>query len=194
LRRTTLPVLLLAALAPAAITSPALADPNGGATPHHFDPGQVGAESAPPDTVDPTPNGPTAGAATLQHGVAQAPSGAPRAVQLAIEAANHLRHKPYIWGGGHGSWSARGYDCSGAVSYVLHAAGLLDSPEVSGTLARWGQKGSGDWISVYANSGHAYMVIAGLRFDTSGPGQSGPRWRPQSRSAHGYHVRHAAGL
>jgi cell wall-associated NlpC family hydrolase len=185
--------LLLAALALAAAASPALADSNGGAVPSYFDPGQVGGESPPPDTVDPAP-APTAGAATLERGVAQAPAGAPRSVELAIQAANHLRHKPYVWGGGHASWQARGYDCSGAVSYVLHAAGLLDSPEVSGTLARWGEKGEGKWISVYANSGHAFMVIAGLHFDTSGPGQTGPRWRAQSRSSRGYHVRHAPGL
>jgi cell wall-associated NlpC family hydrolase len=192
LRRTTLPASLLAALALAATASTALADSNGGTVPFYFDPGQVGSESAPPDTVD--PSGPTAGAATLSRGVAQAPSNAPQSVKLAIQAANHLRHKPYVWGGGHASWRASGYDCSGAVSYVLHAAGLLDSPEVSGALAHWGEKGEGNWITVYANRGHAFMVIAGLRFDTSGAGQSGPRWRPESRSTRGYHVRHAPGF
>ena len=126
--------------------------------------------------------------------MATAPADAPQAVQLAIQAANHLRHKPYVWGGGHRSWRARGYDCSGAVSYVLHAAGLLDGPQDSGTLAHWGSRGEGDWITVYANRGHAFMVIAGLRFDTSGPGQSGPRWRGELRSSGGYHLRHAAGL
>jgi hypothetical protein len=80
------------------------------------------------------------------------------------------------------------------VSYVLHAAGLLDSPLVSGALASWGEKGAGRWISVYANRGHAFIVIAGLRFDTSGSGQSGPRWRGESRWLRGFHVRHPAGL
>jgi hypothetical protein len=166
-----------ALIAVATGAAPALADSNGGASPH--------------DLGTPAP---VADAATLDHGVATAPAGAPETVQVAIHAANHIRHKPYVWGGGHGSWRSRGYDCSGAVSYVLHAAGLLDTPEDSGTLAHWGSKGKGGWITVYANGGHAYMVIAGLRFDTSGPGQSGPRWRGRQRSAHGYHVRHAAGL
>jgi hypothetical protein len=132
--------------------------------------------------------------AVLHGGVAVAPSDAPEAVKLAIAAANRIRHKPYVWGGGHGSFRARGYDCSGSVSYVLHAAGLLSFPEVSGALAHWGVKGEGRWITVYANAGHAFMIIAGLRFDTSGGGQSGPRWRPESRWLRGFHRRHPAGL
>jgi cell wall-associated NlpC family hydrolase len=195
LRRFTLPALLAAALLSAAATT-AHADTNGGVQPTSFDPGQIGAAIPPPaDTVDQTdPDSPIADAATLHRGVALAPSDAPQAVKAAIAAANHIRHKPYVWGGGHGSWQARGYDCSGAVSYVLHAAGLLDSPRVSGDLESWGSKGEGRWITVYANGGHAYMVIAGLRFDTSGEGQSGPRWRDESRSSRGYRVRHAGGL
>jgi cell wall-associated NlpC family hydrolase len=188
LRRFTLAALLAAAFLPAAA---AHADTNGGALPTSFDPGQLGAAIPPPaDTVD----APVADAATLHGGVARAPSDAPQAVQAAIAAANRIRHTPYVWGGGHGSWTARGYDCSGAVSYVLHAAGLLDSPRDSGGLESWGAKGEGDWITVYANSGHAYMVIAGLRFDTSGAGESGPRWRGDSRSSRGYRVRHASGF
>jgi cell wall-associated NlpC family hydrolase len=196
LRRFTLPVLLAAAFLPAATAYAVPADSNGGALPSTFDPGQLGAAIPPPaDTVDPpADDSPVADAATLDNGVAEAPADAPRAVKAAIEAANRIRHKPYVWGGGHGSFRAAGYDCSGSVSYVLHAAGLLDSPRVSGALESWGAKGKGDWISVYANGGHAYMVIAGLRFDTSGPGQSGPRWRGESRSPRGYRVRHARGL
>jgi cell wall-associated NlpC family hydrolase len=198
LRRTTLPALLLAALLPAAAASSALAEPNGGAaptSPNYFDPGQLGgAIPPPPDTVGDEDSGPVASTATLHGGVAEAPAGAPSAVKEAIDAANQIRHKPYVWGGGHGSFKARGYDCSGSVSYVLHAAGLIDSPEVSGALESWGTKGRGDWITVYANSGHAYMVIAGLRFDTSGAGGSGPRWRSEGRSPRGYRVRHARGL
>jgi len=191
LRRFTLPVLLAAAFLPAAPASARPADYNGGALPTSFDPGQLGAAIPPPaDTVD----APVADVATLDHGAARAPADAPQAVKEAIDAANRIRHKPYVWGGGHGSFQASGYDCSGSVSYVLHAAGLLDSPRVSGALESWGTKGRGDWISVYANGGHAYMVIAGLRFDTSGSGQSGPRWRDESRSARGYRVRHARGL
>ena len=151
----------------------------------------------PPDTVDPqvpaqAPQ--TAHVAVLSHGVAHAPAGAPAAVVAAIAAANRIRHRPYIWGGGHASFRARGYDCSGSVSYVLHAAGLLSFPEVSGALAHWGAKGEGKWITVYANRGHAFMIIAGLRFDTSGAGQSGPRWRPEPRWVRGFHRRHPAGL
>jgi cell wall-associated NlpC family hydrolase len=194
LRRFTLPVLLAAAFLPAAPAAAASADGNGGALPSSFDPGQLGAAIPPPaDTVDQS-NGPVADAATLHRGVAKAPADAPEAVKDAIKAANRIRHKPYVWGGGHGSWKAAGYDCSGSVSYVLHAAGLLGSPETSGALESWGAKGHGDWITVYANSGHTYMVIAGLRFDTSGPGQSGPRWRSENRSPRGYRVRHARGL
>jgi cell wall-associated NlpC family hydrolase len=197
LRRFTLPALLAAAFLPAALpaSAPAApADSNGGALPTSFDPGQLGAAIPPPaNTVDQT-DSPVAGAATLHGGTAEAPADAPQAVKAAIAAANHIRHKPYVWGGGHGSWKAAGYDCSGSVSYVLHAAGLLDSPRVSGALESWGAKGRGNWISVYANGGHAYMVIAGLRFDTSGPGQSGPRWRSENRSPRGYRVRHARGL
>ncbi|HEY0317017.1 MAG TPA: hypothetical protein VGC49_01850 [Solirubrobacterales bacterium] len=95
-----------------------------------------------------------------------------------IAAANRLRNKPYVWGGGHTSWSSRGYDCSGAVSYALHAAGLLDVTMVSGQLERWGEGGSGRWITVYANAEHVFMEVAGLRFDTrDNPApQTGPRW------------------
>lgn len=102
--------------------------------------------------------------------------------------------KPYIYGGGHGRFEDKGYDCSGSVSYALHGAGLLERPRDSTGLESWGADGEGAWISVYANTGHAYMVIAGLRFDTSGDGGSGPRWRPASRSGSGFVVRHPAGL
>ena len=96
----------------------------------------------------------------------------------AIQAANRIHRKTYIWGGGHLSFKARGYDCSGAVSYVLHAAGVLSSPLVSGQLAFWGVPGPGAWITVFANKVHTYMYIAGLRYDTSPRGETvrpGPR-------------------
>jgi hypothetical protein len=130
------------------------------------------------------------------NGVAYAPSKAPGAVTRAVWAANQLRKKPYKWGGGHRGWKDSGYDCSGAVSYVLHAAGLLASPQVSGTLARYGKSGRGRWISIYANNGHVFMVIAGMRFDTSpyGWGARGPRWRITARPAGGFKVRHPAGF
>jgi hypothetical protein len=116
--------------------------------------------------------------AELIEGQAFAPANAPAAVKVAIAAANRIDNRPYVWGGGHLSWASRGYDCSGAVGYVLHAAGLLDQTMVSGQLASWGESGVGRWISVYANAEHVYMVIAGLRFDTRDdlPGVSGPRW------------------
>jgi cell wall-associated NlpC family hydrolase len=129
-----------------------------------------------------------------KHGLAHPPIGAPDSVKKAIWAGNTIQNKPYKWGGGHGTWKDRGYDCSGTVSYVLHAAGLLQSPLVSGAFARWGEKGPGRWVSIYANSGHAYVYLAGLRLDTSGVGESGPRWRSEPRSGQGFRVRHPRGL
>jgi cell wall-associated NlpC family hydrolase len=116
--------------------------------------------------------------ASLVDGQAVAPPGAPSAVKQVIAAANQIRHRPYVWGGGHASWLSRGYDCSGAVSYALHGGALLDVTMVSGQLAHWGEAGPGKWITVYANAQHVFMVVAGLRFDTrSDPaGVSGPRW------------------
>ena len=113
----------------------------------------------------------------------------------AIAAANRITRKPYRWGGGHGRWEDAGYDCSGTVSYVLHHAGLLDAARDSTGLMRFGRRGAGRWITVYAHGSHAYMVIAGLRFDTSGRGEEGPRWRPERRSApSGFAARHPSRL
>lgn len=123
-----------------------------------------------------------------------APPGAPPAVQAAIAAANQITSAPYRYGGGHGRFEDDAYDCSGAVSYALHGAELLDTPEDSSQLMRYGDAGPGTWITVYARGSHAYVVIAGLRFDTSGSGQKGPRWRPEPRSGRGYAVRHPVGL
>ncbi len=130
-----------------------------------------------------------------KSGRAIAPRGAPQAVVNAIAAGNAIHKRPYVWGGGHASFESWGYDCSGAVSYVLHAAGLLPSPLVSGSLMSWGVRGKGRWITVMANRSHTYMVIAGLRFDTSsyGSGGSGPRWRWTKRKPRGFAVRHAPG-
>jgi hypothetical protein len=122
------------------------------------------------------------------------PAGAPEQVVAAIQAANRITRKPYKWGGGHGRWRDSGYDCSGTVSYVLHAAGLLDTAHDSTGLMSYGERGKGGWITVYANAGHAYIEIAGLRFDTSGRGEEGPRWRLEPRSARGYVKRHPAEL
>jgi peptidoglycan hydrolase-like protein with peptidoglycan-binding domain len=137
---------------------------------------------------------PVTAALSLDGRTAVAPAGAPPAVQAAIAAANRITSTPYRYGGGHRSFEDDAYDCSGAVSYALHGAGLLDTPEDSSQLMGYGDPGPGTWITVYARGSHAYVVIAGLRFDTSGSGEKGPRWRPAARSGHGYEVRHPDGL
>jgi hypothetical protein len=101
---------------------------------------------------------------------------------------------PYKYGGGHGQWEDSGYDCSGSVSYALHGAGLLDQALPSGNFMSWGDKGPGQWVTLYANQGHMYMIVAGLRFDTSGRQQDGTRWHASSRSSSGYTVVHPPGL
>jgi peptidoglycan hydrolase-like protein with peptidoglycan-binding domain len=137
-------------------------------------------------------------------GTATAPSDAPAAVQRMVAAANQIIDKPYASGGGHGSWNDSAYDCSGAVSYVLHGAGMLSSPEDSSALESYGQQGAGHWVTIYANAGHTWIVIAGRAFDTANyggpnvPSGSGPRWRsdPTGNLADGgsYSERHPAGL
>jgi hypothetical protein len=122
------------------------------------------------------------------------PVDAPDAVKNTIYAANRITRKPYRYGGGHRSFRDRGYDCSGSVSYALHGGGILVSPLDSSSFLRWGLPGKGAWLTVYTNPGHAYLVIAGLRFDTSGPGERGPRWRPPSRSTRGFRARHPIDL
>ena len=123
-----------------------------------------------------------------------APESAPQPVKDAIAAANKITDKPYRYGGGHSDFEDSGYDCSGGVSYALHGADVLDRPLDSSGLMSWGESGEGEWITVYANSGHTYVMIAGLRFDTSGEGEEGPRWRKEARSVRGYTVRHPKGL
>jgi peptidoglycan hydrolase CwlO-like protein len=137
-----------------------------------------------------------AGHATIDSsGDAIPPSNAPLAVRGAIEAANQIDDLPYIWGGGHGSFSASGYDCSGAVSYMLHGGGFLSSPLDSTGLEVWGESGGGNWITVFANSGHAWAYVAGLRWDTGGPGGgNGPRWSTVMRDdTSSFVARHPAG-
>jgi hypothetical protein len=152
-----------------------------------------------PGSIENLPVAPAGVATLLPSGKAIAPPDAPYAVQAAIRGANRIRKRPYIWGGGHRRWKSKGYDCSGAVSYALHAAGLIDAPLVSGSLARsWGTPGIGRWITVYANKAHTFMVIAGLRYDTSAVGESlnqgsGPRWRVNQRSGTGYAARYYPG-
>ena len=118
----------------------------------------------------------------------------PAAVGNAIAAADRIAGHPYRYGGGHRSFSDSGYDCSGSVSYVLHGAGRLGSPLDSRRLMTYGEPGPGRWITVYANPGHAFMVINGRRYDTTGRSSSGSRWQPENRSTAGYAVRHPPGL
>jgi hypothetical protein len=133
--------------------------------------------------------------AKLAHGKAIAPADAPKQVQRVIAAANKIRNKPYKWGGGHGQWHDRGYDCSGAVSYALHGGRLLKAPLDSTGLSHYGDRGTGSWISVYGNPSHAYMIVAGLRFDTSMTPGNGPGWSKSKRSTSGkFKVRHPKGF
>jgi hypothetical protein len=162
---------------------------------------QTGGSTAPSDPTVPPSSGVPGQATLLADGTAVAPPDAPRAVRKAINAGNRIHTLPYKWGGGHAKWADTGYDCSGAVSYVLHAAGLLKkTPLASGPLARsWGAPGTGQWITVYANKGHTYAVIAGLRWDTSAIGESvrngtGPRWRSTQRSPVGYTAKYYPGF
>lgn len=135
--------------------------------------------------------------AVLRNGIAYAPSRAPQNVKNAIWAANNLRRKPYIWGGGHGSFYDHGYDCSGSVSYALHGAGVLPAPLPSSDLMRYGERGRGRWITVYSRPGHTFAMIAGLRFDTTDLGRGGdvgPRWYVDGRDTRGFVARHPAGF
>jgi peptidoglycan hydrolase-like protein with peptidoglycan-binding domain len=132
--------------------------------------------------------------ATLNgDGTASAPQGAPAAVAQIIQAGNQIASAPYAYGGGHNDgFTDTGYDCSGSVSYALHGAGLLKAPLDSGEFTSWGAPGPGQWVTIYANEGHVYMVVAGLRFDTSGADPS--RWQSDARSSSGYTVVHPPGL
>lgn len=133
-------------------------------------------------------------AKVMPSGLAAAPADAPEAVKAIIAAGNEIATKPYRYGGGHGRWKDTGYDCSGSVSYALHGAGLLEQSMPSGGFMNWAQKGRGKWVTIYAHGGHMYMVVAGLRFDTSGAKEAGTRWQTDMRSTRGYAVRHPAGL
>jgi cell wall-associated NlpC family hydrolase len=137
---------------------------------------------------------PTEKATLTEDGLAVAPASAPPEVHSVIAAGNKIAKKPYKYGGGHGSFHDTGYDCSGSVSYALHGADLVDSPLDSSGFETWGEHGRGTWITVRANSGHAYMIVAGLRFDTSGLHDRGTRWTRKMRSPRGYTGRHPAGL
>jgi hypothetical protein len=162
--------------------------PTGGA-------GMGGPSPSPSTPAHPTVPG---DAAKIVNGLAYAPADAPVQVQKAIWAGDAIRHKPYVYGGGHGNWKDAGYDCSGSVSYILHAAGLIKTSMDSGDFETWGVRGLGHWITVYTNPGHAFVQIAGIRLDTSAeqdphpPAGSGPRWRPLMKRTSGFQPRHPA--
>ena len=136
--------------------------------------------------------------ARLHHGQAAAPKKAPVPVKRAIWAANHLESKPYRYGGGHKSFEDCGYDCSGTVSYALGAAGLISEPMSSTEFRRYGKRGRGKWITIYAREGHTFAVIAGLRLDTTPwdnyTGRWAPRWQTTDREPRGFEARHPVGL
>ena len=138
--------------------------------------------------------GPVTKATLSADGRAVAPASAPVEVQEIIAAGNTIARKPYKYGGGHGRWTDSGYDCSGSVSYVLHAAGLLDTPLASGGLMSFGKPGRGQWVTIRANAGHVYLIVAGLRFDTSARKAGTSRWTAGMRSPGGYVGRHPQGL
>jgi cell wall-associated NlpC family hydrolase len=135
--------------------------------------------------------------AILRNGIAYAPSHAPQSVKNAIWAVNTIRHKPYVWGGGHGSFYDNGYDCSGTVSFALHYAGALAAPLPSSDLLRYGERGRGRWITIYSRPGHTFAMVAGLRLDTTDfryGGNEGPRWHVDMRDTRGFAARHPAGM
>jgi cell wall-associated NlpC family hydrolase len=182
--------------AAAAAAAAALASALAFATPSAAATATAAADQAtPPNQAAQQPSAAPVHAASLERGLAVAPTEAPTQVQQMISAANRIARKPYVWGGGHASWRARGYDCSGSVSYILHAAGVLTRPLVSGQFAHFGQRGPGRWVTIYANATHVWMVIAGLRFDN---GHAVPRgtshWTSTPRSARGFKIRHIFGL
>jgi hypothetical protein len=140
---------------------------------------------------------PSGARAKLVNGLAVAPASAPAKVRRAIEAANRIvKGRSYCLGGGHSRWQSRCYDCSGSVSYALGKPGarVLKAPMPSGSFMNWGRRGKGQWITTYANSGHIYAVIAGLRLDTSMTDGDGPGWSKDMRASGGFRVRHPAGL
>ncbi len=166
---------------------------SGGAGAIALPPPDTGGDSTPPAIPLPTTPLPTA-QISADGRTAIPPVSAPDQVKNAIYAANQITRKPYRYGGGHRSFNDRGYDCSGSVSYALRGGGLLTSPLHSTAFMKWGLPGRGLWITVYTNPGHAYLVIAGARFDTSGPGERGPRWRKTARSSRSYVARHPNGF
>ncbi|HXF31000.1 MAG TPA: hypothetical protein VN522_05715 [Solirubrobacterales bacterium] len=163
---------------------PASAGTNGTTVPHHGG-GRLFAHT----------RGASGSTAILLTGIALAPPDAPEAVQKVINNANMIVGRPYVWGGGHASFYSYGYDCSGSVSFALFGGGLIPEPLTSGALEGWGEAGPGKWITVYANAGHTFMEIAGLRWDTVGDARgTGPRWHLMPTDTSGFVARHPPGL
>jgi cell wall-associated NlpC family hydrolase len=189
---------------------PKVVEPVAGASGDTAEPAPEPAQQAPP-TAAPKPRGAasrgdvelsrpsTAGdgirqATALPNGIALPPLEAPEAVRQMIEAGNVIARSPYLWGGGHGKWVDKGYDCSGSVSFVLASAGYLEAPLASGPLMSWGAPGRGKWVTIYSHQGHVFMEVAGIRFDTSGARETGSRWQNELRSTAGFVARHPPGL
>ncbi len=150
----------------------------------------------PPPLPAPSDDDAITRAEVLDNGVALPPLESPPEVRAVIEAGNQIARTPYKWGGGHGKWQDTGYDCSGSVSYALAAAGLLNGPLASGPLMKWGRPGKGKWLTIYTNPGHVFMIVAGVRFDTSAAnrGKTGSRFTNEMRPTGGYVARHWPGL
>ncbi|MBJ7329658.1 MAG: hypothetical protein JHC95_07170 [Solirubrobacteraceae bacterium] len=150
---------------------------------------------APTASIDPADADQTVvRAEVLDNGIALPPLESPPEVKSIIEAGNGIARTPYIWGGGHGKWQDHGYDCSGSVSFALASAGLLGQSLTSGQLAHWGKPGKGKWVTIYANDGHVFLEVAGVRFDTTGRKATGSRWQNEMRSRTGFVARHPPGL
>jgi peptidoglycan hydrolase-like protein with peptidoglycan-binding domain len=153
-----------------------------------------GVTVTPPAPTQPVALAPGDQAQIGPDGLAIAPATAPDPVKAIIAAGNVIAKMPYKYGGGHGNWNDSGYDCSGSVSYALHGAGLLDQALPSGDFVNWGDPGPGQWVTIYAKASHMYMVVAGIRFDTSGRSTAGTRWQADMRPTDGYTARHPTGL
>jgi len=147
-----------------------------------------------PEQADVPSSTPGSSARLTPQGLAIPPADAPPKIRAAIRAGNQIAKRPYKWGGGHGRLRDSGYDCSGSISYALRKAGLMSYALNSTGFMGWGRRGKGRWITIRANAGHAYMIIAGLRFDTSARRQTGSRWSARMRSPRGYRATHPVGL
>jgi hypothetical protein len=190
-RRTAVAFLFAAMLVvvPARAGAATPANPTGGTSYSSPSPSQAKASQQPAPAAVPVPT------ATIgDDGLAVAPAAAPPQVVALIAAGNQIASLHYRYGGGHGDFVDTAYDCSGSVSFALHGAALLDTTLDSTGLTRWGVAGAGAWITVYGNKTHAYLVVAGLRFDTSGAKAAGTRWQAEPRSAKGFKIRHPLGL